>query len=195
MGRDVFFITTPIYYANDVPHIGHAYTEVASDFIARYRRLRGDDVRFLTGTDEHGLKVARAAEENGVTPREWADSLEPRWREVWQRLDISYDDYIRTTEPRHYEAVAKILQAVHDNGRDDIYKGTYEGLYCVACEAYYTEDDLIEGNCPIHGRPVEQMREENYFFRLSAYEDRLLEHYTANPSAIEPEQRRNEVLA
>jgi methionyl-tRNA synthetase len=195
MGRDVFFITTPIYYANDVPHIGHAYTEVASDFIARYRRLRGDDVFYLTGTDEHGLKVARAAEENGVSPRSWTDSLEPRWREVWERLDISYDDYIRTTEPRHHEAVAKILRAVHDNGRDDIYKGTYEGLYCVSCEAYYLESDLIEGNCPIHGRPVEQMREENYFFRLSAYRDRLLEHYAATPGAIEPEQRRNEVLS
>ena len=135
----------------------------------------------LTGTDEHGLKVARAAEENGVTAKAWTDSLEPRWREVWERLDISYDDYIRTTEPRHYASVEKILRAVHDNGRDDIYKGTYEGLYCVSCEAYYVEDDLIEGNCPIHGRPVEQMREENYFFRLSAYADRLLEHYAANP--------------
>ena len=195
MGRDVFFITTPIYYANDVPHIGHAYTEVASDFIARYRRLRGDDVFYLTGTDEHGLKVARAAEEKGVTPREWTDSLEPRWREVWQRLDISYDDYIRTTEPRHYDSVTKILRAVYDNGRDDIYKGTYEGLYCVACEAYYLESDLIEGSCPIHGRPVEQMREENYFFRLSAYRDRLLEHYAAHPSAIEPDVRRNEVVS
>ena len=195
MGRDVFFITTPIYYANDVPHIGHAYTEVASDFIARFRRRRGDDVFFLTGTDEHGLKVSRAAEANGVTPREWTDSLEPRWREVWDRLDIGYDDYIRTTEPRHYESVAKILQAVYDNGRDDIYAGTYEGLYCVACEAYYTEDELVDGRCPIHDRFVEQMREENYFFRLSAYTDRLLEHYAADPSAIEPEQRRNEVLA
>jgi methionyl-tRNA synthetase len=195
MGRHVFVITTPIYYANDVPHIGHAYTEVASDFIARYRRLRGDDVFYLTGTDEHGLKVARAAEENGVSPSEWTDSLEPRWREVWQQLDISYDDYIRTTERRHHESVAKILQAVYDNGRDDIYKGTYEGLYCVPCEAYYLETDLIEGNCPIHGRAVEQMREENYFFRLSAYRDRLLEHYAEHPSAIEPDVRRNEVLS
>jgi methionyl-tRNA synthetase len=117
MGRDTFFITTPIYYANDVPHIGHAYTEVASDFIARYHRLRGDDVFFLTGTDEHGLKVARAAEGKGVSPKAWTDSLEPRWREVWDRLDIDYDDYIRTTEPRHHEAVAKILRAVHDNGK------------------------------------------------------------------------------
>ncbi|MDH5313237.1 MAG: class I tRNA ligase family protein, partial [Actinomycetota bacterium] len=195
MGRGVFFITTPIYYANDVPHIGHAYTEVGSDFVARYRRLRGDDVLYLTGTDEHGLKVARAAAENGVTPKEWTDSLESRYRAVWERLDISYDDYIRTTEPRHHASVAKILRAVHDNGRDDIYEGTYEGLYCVSCEAYYTEDDLIEGNCPIHGRPVEQMREQNYFFRLSAYRDRLLDHYAANPTAIEPEQRRNEVIS
>ncbi|MDH5225088.1 MAG: methionine--tRNA ligase, partial [Actinomycetota bacterium] len=118
-----------------------------------------------------------------------------RYRAVWERLDISYDDYIRTTEPRHHASVAKILRAVHDNGRDDIYEGTYEGLYCVSCEAYYTEDDLIEGNCPIHGRPVEQMREQNYFFRLSAYRDRLLDHYAANPTAIEPEQRRNEVIS
>jgi methionyl-tRNA synthetase len=135
MGRDVFYITTPIYYANDVPHIGTAYTSVAADFIARYHRLRGDRVFHLTGTDEHGLKVQRAAEANGVSPQAWVDALEPKWREVWASLDIAYDDYIRTTEPRHQAAVAKILQAVHDNGREDIYLGHYEGLYCVTCEA------------------------------------------------------------
>jgi methionyl-tRNA synthetase len=196
MGRDVFYITTPIYYANDVPHIGHAYNAVNTDFIARYHRLRGERVFHLTGTDEHGLKVQRAAEANGVSAKEWVDSLEPRWREVWARLDIAYDDYIRTTEPRHYDAVAKILQAVRDNGRDDIYLGHYEGLYCVACEAYYVEADLLEGAlCPVHERPVESFREDNYFFRLSAYADRLLAHYEAHPDAVQPETRRNEVLA
>ena len=195
MGRDVFYITTPIYYPNDVPHIGHAYNAVATDFIARFHRLRGDDVFHLTGTDEHGLKLQRAAEEQGRTAQQWVDEMEPRWREVWARLDIAYDDYIRTTEARHTAAVVKLLQAVHDNGRDDIYLGTYEGLYCVSCELYYTEDELIDGLCPIHERPVERMTEENYFFRLSAYADRLLEHYERTPSAVEPETRRNEVLS
>jgi methionyl-tRNA synthetase len=196
MGRDVFYITTPIYYPNDVPHIGHAYNAVATDFIARYHRLRGERVFHLTGTDEHGLKLQRAAEAAGKDPQGWVDEMEPRWKEVWARLEIANDDYIRTTEPRHEAAVVKLLQAVHDNGRDDIYLGTYEGLYCVSCEAYYTEADLLEGErCPIHERPVEHVTEENYFFRLSAYRDRLLEHYAANPSAVEPESRRNEVLS
>ncbi len=195
MGRDVFYITTPIYYPNDVPHIGHAYTSVAADFIARYHRLRGDDVFHLTGTDEHGLKLQRAAEAAGTEPRAWVDEMAPRWKEVWARLDIANDDYIRTTEPRHVAAVTKLLQAVHDNGREDIYLGTYEGLYCVSCELYYTEDELVDGRCPIHDRPVERMVEENYFFRLSAYTDRLLEHYESTPSAVAPEARRNEVLS
>src|SRR5215831_6768416 len=195
MGRDVFYITTPIYYANDVPHIGHAYNAVGTDFIARYHRLRGEEVFHLTGTDEHGLKVQRAAEANGVSAQRWVDELEPKWREVWDRLDIAYDDYIRTTEPRHQVAVVKLLQAVHDNGRDDIYLGTYEGLYCVSCELFYSEDDLVDGKCPIHDRPVESYREDNYFFRLSAYADRLLEHYERRPEAVEPETRRNEVLS
>ncbi len=195
MGRDVFYITTPIYYPNDVPHLGHAYTSVAADFIARYHRLRGDEVFHLTGTDEHGLKLQRAAEAAGMTPEDWVDSMEPRWREVWARLDIAYDDYIRTTEPRHEAAVAELLNAVRDNGRDDIYLGTYEGLYCVSCELYYTEDELVEGMCPVHERPVEHMREENYFFRLSAYADRLLERYESHPEAVRPDVRRNEVLS
>jgi methionyl-tRNA synthetase len=195
MGRDVFYITTPIYYPNDVPHIGHAYDAVAVDFIARYHRLRGERVFHLTGTDEHGLKLQRAAEAAGMTPQEWVDEMEPKWREVWARLDIAYDDYIRTTEPRHVAAVKELLQAVRDNGRDDIYLGTYEGWYCVACEAYYTEGDLVDGRCPVHDRPAERLREENYFFRLSAYADRLLEHYAAHPEAVQPEARRNEVLS
>lgn len=195
MGRDVFYITTPIYYPNDVPHIGHAYNAVAVDFIARYHRLRGERVFHLTGTDEHGLKLQRAAEAAGMSPQRWVDEMEPKWREVWARLEIAYDDYIRTTEPRHERAVQELLRAVYGNGRDDIYLGTYEGWYCVACEAYYTEGDLVDGCCPIHGRPVERLREENYFFRLSAYADRLLEHYAEHPEAVAPETRRNEVLS
>jgi methionyl-tRNA synthetase len=195
MGSDIFYITTPIYYPNDVPHIGHAYTTVAADAIARYHRQRGEQVAFVTGTDEHGQKLQRAAQDAGMEPQAWVDRMEPRWREVWDRLDISYDDYIRTTEPRHRSVVEKILTAVYENGRDDIYLGTYEGLYCVSCEAYYTEDELVEGRCPIHGRPVELVSEENYFFRLSAYADRLLQHYELHPEACEPEVRRNEVLS
>ncbi|MGH2674999.1 MAG: methionine--tRNA ligase [Actinomycetota bacterium] len=195
MPKDIFYVTTPIYYPNDVPHIGHAYTTVATDFVARFHRLRGEEVFFLTGTDEHGKKVPQSARDQGLDPQAFVDQMEPRWREVWERLDISYDDYIRTTEPRHEAAVARLLQAVHDNGREDIYLGTYEGLYCVSCEAYYTEDELVDGMCPIHHTPVEAMAEENYFFRLSAYQDRLLQHYEANPGAVEPEVRRNEVLS
>jgi methionyl-tRNA synthetase len=193
--KDTFYVTTPIYYPNDVPHIGHAYTTVATDFVSRYHRLRGERVFFLTGTDEHGKKVPQAARDQGLDPQSFVDQMEPRWREVWDRLDISFDDYIRTTEPRHEAAVTRLLQAVHDNGRDDIYLGRYEGLYCVSCEAYYTEDELVEGKCPIHRTPVEAMSEENYFFRLSAYADRLLEHYQERPEALEPESRRNEVLS
>ncbi len=195
MGRDVFYITTPIYYPNDVPHIGHAYNAVATDFVARYHRIRGERVFHLTGTDEHGLKLQRAAEAAGMDPQRWVDEMEPRWREVWTRLEISNDDYIRTTEPRHERAVQRLLQDVYENGQQDIYVGHYEGLYCVSCEAYYTEDELVDGMCPIHGRPVELMREENYFFRLSAYADRLLEHYERHPQAVQPETRRNEVLS
>lgn len=187
-----FYVTTPIYYVNDVPHIGHAYTTVAADVLARYRRLCGDDVRFLTGTDEHGLKQQQAAERHGVTPQAWVDSMSAHFRDAWQQLDISYDDFIRTTEPRHRDAVQKFLQVVYDSG--DIELDTYEGLYCVACEAYYTADELVAGNCSIHGTPVERFSEENYFFRLSRYEDRLVEHYASHPDAVLPETRRNEVL-
>jgi methionyl-tRNA synthetase len=195
MGSEIFYVTTPIYYPNDVPHIGHAYTTIATDFVARHHRQRGENVFFLTGTDEHGQNMQRYAREAGMEPQAWVDLMEPKWREVWERLDISYDDYIRTTEPRHAAGVRKILTAVYENGRDDIYLGTYEGLYCVSCEAYYSEDELIDGKCPIHERPVERMSEQNYFFRLSAYTDRLLDHYEAHPEACEPEIRRNEVLA
>jgi methionyl-tRNA synthetase len=189
---DPFFLTTPIYYVNDVPHIGHAYTTVVADVLARWRRLWGDDVVFLTGTDEHGLKVARAAEERGLSPLEWADQTSERFRDTWKLLDITNTDFIRTTEPRHKVGVEQFLQRVYDNG--DIELDTYEGLYCVACELYYTEADLVDGNCPIHGIPVDRVSEENYFFRLSRYQDRLLEHYTKHPEAIEPAGKRSEVL-
>ncbi|HET6770480.1 MAG TPA: class I tRNA ligase family protein, partial [Actinomycetota bacterium] len=180
--KDTFYITTPIYYVNDVPHIGHAYTTVAADFVARYHRLRGEKVFFLTGTDEHGQKVARAAEERGVPPQAWADEIVPRWREVWEVLDISNDDFIRTTEERHVKPVQKLVQQLYD--QDDVYLGTYEGLYCVACEQFYLEDELIDGKCPVHGTPVDRVEEENYFFRLSAYRDKLLAHYEAHPEFV-----------
>jgi len=188
-----FYVTTPIYYVNDAPHIGHAYTTVAADVLARWRRLWGDDVVFLTGTDEHGLKVQRAAEERGVSPQEWADRTSERFREAWAALDITNTDFIRTTEPRHYEAVAQFLQRVYDNGYIEL--DTYEGLYCVHCEAYYAEDELINGgNCPIHDKPVDHVTEENYFFRLSRFTDVLLEYYETHPEAVQPDSRRNEVL-
>ena len=187
-----FYVTTPIYYVNDVPHIGHAYTTVAGDVLTRWRRLWGDEVFYLTGTDEHGLKVQRAAEARGISPKELVEETARHFRETWDALDIAYDDFIRTTEPRHYEAVQQFLQRIYDAG--DIELGTYEGLYCVSCEAYYSEDELVEGNCPIHMRPVEHVTEENYFFKLSRYQDRLLEYYTEHPEAVRPESRLNEVL-
>jgi len=187
-----FYVTTPIYYVNDAPHIGHAYTTVTADALARWHRLVGDEVMFLTGTDEHGLKVKRSAEANGLTPEEQADRYSARFRATWQLLDISNDDFIRTTEPRHHKAVQALMQAAYDNGW--ITPGIYEGLYCVACEAYYTEDELINGRCPVHDRPVELFREENYFFRLSAFADRLGEWYAAEPGAVTPESKRNEAL-
>jgi methionyl-tRNA synthetase len=188
-----FFVTTPIYYVNDAPHIGTAYTTVTADALARWHRLLGDDVFFLTGTDEHGLKVVRAAEANGLTPLEQADRTSARFQETWKLLDITNDDFIRTTEERHYHATQALMQAAYDNGWIDL--GTYEGWYCVGCEAYYTDEDLGEGRtCPIHGTPVEWLKEDNYFFRLSAFQDRLLDWYEANPTAVAPETKRNEAL-
>ena len=187
-----FYITTPIYYVNDAPHIGHAYTTINADAFARWHRLLGDDTMFLTGTDEHGLKIQRTAEDNGITPLEQADSTSVRFREAWDLLDISNDDFIRTTEQRHHVAVQTLMQKAYDNGY--IYSDTYEGLYCVGCEAYYTEEDLDDGNCRIHNRPAEQMVEENYFFKLSAFADQLLEHYERNTDQVRPDGYRQEVL-
>ncbi|HUQ39522.1 MAG TPA: methionine--tRNA ligase [Acidimicrobiales bacterium] len=187
------YVTTPIYYVNDVPHLGHAYCTVNCDAYCRWQRLLGNDVFFLTGTDEHGLKVNRAADEAGVTPQEHADATSARFQEAWKLLDIANDDFIRTTEPRHHAAVQKMLQTIYDNG--DIELGTYEGLYCVSCEAYYEESELVNGtDCPVHDRPAEHFREDNYFFKLSRYTDRLLEWYEANPELIQPASKRNEAL-
>jgi len=194
MSRESFFLTTPIYYVNAVPHLGTAYTTIAADALARYRRMRGDDVFFLTGLDEHGQKVEQAAEENGVTPQEWADRMAALFLETWRMLDISYDDFVRTTEPRHERGVQEFLRVLWDRG--DIYKGLYEGWYCVPCETYHIEEQLGEGHsCPSCGREVEFVREDNYFFKLSAYQDELLAYYEANPGFIQPETRRNEVLS
>ena len=189
-----YYITTPIYYVNDAPHVGHAYATVNADALARWHRLIGDDVFFLTGTDEHGEKVARAAEEHGLGPQEWTDQLAPRFAAAWAELGISNDDFIRTTEPRHTLAVQEFLGKIYQNGW--IVKGTYRGLYCVSCEQYYTEDELVNGEfCPVHLTPVELLEEENYFFRLSAFEDRLIEWYEKSPDAVIPEAKRNEALS
>ncbi len=188
-----FSLTTPIYYVNARPHLGHAYTTIVGDALARWHRLLGDDVHFLTGTDEHGLKIQQAAEAAGLSPQAFADSIAPQFVEAWDRLDITYDDFIRTTEERHKVAVRALLQACYDAG--DIELGLYAGLYCVACEEYYTEDELLPGGlCPIHKTVVEHFEEENYFFRLSRFGDRLLAFYEAHPEAIVPAHRRNEVL-
>ncbi len=187
-----FYATTPIYYVNDVPHVGHAYATITTDAVSRWHRLLGDDVHFLTGTDEHGLKIQRAAEEAGIEPIEHATKTSARFQQTWELLNISNDDFIRTTEDRHRQAVQKLLQKAYDNGY--IYEATFEGPYCVPCEAYYTDDDLVEGNCPIHKRPVEHMVEDNYFFKLSAFEDQLTEWLEGDDPSISPTGYRNEAL-
>lgn len=192
MSHDTFYVTTPIYYVNDVPHLGHAYTTVAADMICRFRRMQGRKVHFLTGTDEHGEKILRTAEAKGMSPKEWTDSIVPRWTEVWKALDISNDDFIRTTEERHEGPVQEFVQALYDKG--DIYLGTYKGLYCVGCEAFKVEDELVDGKCPLHGTEPDVVEEDNYFFRLSNYAARLIELYAQDERAVMPESRRNEVL-
>ena len=186
-----YYLTTPIYYVNAEPHLGHAYTTIVADALARWHRLLGDEVHFLTGTDEHGLKIQQAAEAAGTTPQEFVDRIAPLFMAAWERLDISHDDFIRTTEERHKRGVAALLQKCWEAG--DIELDTYRGLYCVACEAYYVEDDLDGGLCPIHKRPVEQVEEENWFFRLSRFEQRLLDWYASHPGAVVPDFRLNEV--
>jgi methionyl-tRNA synthetase len=185
-----FYITTPIYYVNALPHVGTAYTTIAADALARYHRLRGHDARFVTGTDEHGQKIERVARERGATPLEHATEVAERFKQMWPRLNIAPDDFIRTTEPRHAARVADLWRRIRDRG--DIYLGEYEGWYCVADEAFYTEKELKDGLSPT-GRPVERVRESSYFFRLSRYTDVLLDFYERHPEFVQPEGRYNEV--
>ena len=188
-----FYVTTPIYYVNDLPHIGHIFTTVVADTLARYRRMAGDDVRFLTGTDEHGQKIDRAAKKEGVRPIELADRVVARYHELWRLFDVSHDDFIRTTQERHERAVPAILARMEAAG--DIYLARHEGWYCNGCETFYTEKELVQpGNlCPDHGTPTEWKAEENLFFRLSRYEQPLLELYERHPEFVRPESRLNEI--
>lgn len=190
-----FYLTTPIYYVNDAPHIGTAYTTVAGDVLTRWHRQRGESVWFLTGTDEHGQKVLSAAESNGIAPQEWCDKLvTDSWIPVWKSLNIANDDFIRTTEPRHMERVQRFLSGLKDQGH--IYSGKYEGPYCIGCEEFKLPGDLLEGSlCPTHSKPCEILSEENWFFKLSAFVPQLIEHYEKNPEACEPASARNEVLS
>ncbi len=194
MDRSKFYITTPIYYVNDKPHIGHAYTTILADVLSRYHRLVGTPTHFLTGTDEHGQKVQQAAEKRGVNPQTHVDETVVRFQELWEQLEITNDDFIRTTEPRHKQVVQKILQDLYD--RDEIYRADYDGWYCVTCERFFTEKDLNDGKCPEAGcgRAVDRITETNYFFRMSKYQDWLIKHIEENPSFIQPDFRRNETL-
>jgi len=191
-----FYGTTPIFYVNDAPHVGHAYTALNVDAVTRWHRLLGDDVFFLTGTDEHGLKVQRSAEEAGRSAQEHADIYSERFSEAFAQLNLANDDFIRTTEPRHHQAVQTLLQRAYDNGY--VYESTYEGWYCVGCEAYYTEEELADDGdgkvCPVHRRPVEHMSEDNYFFKLSAFQEPLEQWFNDVPDNITPAQYRNEAL-
>jgi len=198
---DSFFIATPIFYVNDVPHIGHAYTEVAADVLARWHRQRGDDTWLLTGTDEHGQKILRTATSHDVTPQAWADKLVTEsWKPLLETVDISNDDFIRTTDERHEKGVQRFLQKLHDDGY--IYQGEFEGFYCVGCEEYKQPGDLVDGTgafegeqvCAIHSKPVELLKESNYFFRMSDFEQRLLDLYESQPDFVQPENVRNEIV-
>ena len=187
-----YYVTTPIYYLNGDPHIGHTYTTVAADVMARYKKARGYDVKFLTGSDEHGQKVEQAAMAAGLSPQEFVDGLAAMFKDIWNLMDCDYDYYQRTTDPAHTAIVKKIFKKLYDQG--DIYKGSYEGLYCTPCEAFFTSRQLQSGNCPDCGRPVENISEEAYFFRMSKYQDALTKHYNDNPEFLLPQSRRNEML-
>ncbi|KQV24006.1 MULTISPECIES: methionine--tRNA ligase [unclassified Kitasatospora] len=197
--NSAYYVSTPIYYVNDRPHLGHAYTTVAGDVLTRWHRQRGEKVWYLTGTDEHGQKIMRTADTHGVTPQQWCDKLvEEEWKPLWQHLNVANDDFIRTTQQRHTDRVQEFVQGLFDKG--EIYKGGYEGPYCVGCEEYKIPGELLPGAtadeklCPVHKKPVEWLEEENYFFRLSAYGPKLLEFYAQNPDFIAPASARNEVL-
>ncbi len=192
MTKKPYYITTPIYYPSTKLHIGNTYTTVAADALARFKRLNGYDVMFLTGTDEHGQKIQRIAEEKGITPKEHVDEIVAGIKELWSMMDISYDKFIRTTDDYHKATVQKIFKQLYDQG--DIYISSYEGLYCTPCESFWTETQLVNGNCPDCGRPVEKSKEEAYFFRMSKYADRLMEYIEAHPEFIQPESRKNEMV-
>ncbi|MBU5489001.1 methionine--tRNA ligase [Clostridium sp. MSJ-8] len=192
MCKKTFYITTPIYYPSTKLHIGNTYTTVAADAIARFKRLTGYDVMFLTGTDEHGQKIQRIAEEKGITPKEHVDEVVAGIKELWKMMNISYDKYIRTTDDYHVKAVQKIFKKLYDQG--DIYKSSYEGLYCTPCESFWTETQLVDGMCPDCGRPVEKSKEEAYFFKMSKYADKLIEYIESHPEFIQPESRKNEMI-
>lgn len=192
MDKKTFYITTPIYYPSDKLHIGNTYTTVAADALARFKRLTGYDVMFLTGTDEHGQKIQRIAEKNNVTPKEYVDKIVASIKELWKTMDISYDKFIRTTDDYHERAVQNIFKKLYDKG--DIYKGYYEGWYCTPCESFFTETQLVDGKCPDCGRDVEWTKEEAYFFKLSKYQDRLLKYIEEHPEFIQPESRKNEMI-
>ena len=181
--KGAFYVTTPIYYVNDVPHIGHAYTTVAADVISRYKRLDGFDVFFLTGTDEHGQKVEKAAQERNVDPKTHCDEMVKRFQSLWQRLNISNTDFIRTTEARHKTVVQKVLQDLYDRG--EIYQASYDGWYCVPCERFWTQKDLLEGTCPDCHRSVSEISESNYFFRMGKYQTWLIEHIEKDEGFID----------
>ena len=191
--KNTFYVTTPIYYVNDVPHIGHAYTTVAADFLARFSRLKGFDTFFLTGTDEHGQKVEKAAAAANQSAQEFVDRVGGQFRQLWGKLGISNDDFIRTTEDRHKKAVTALWKTVAEKG--DIYLGEYEDWYCTPCESFWTEKQLVDSKCPDCGRPVEKLKEPSYFFRLSKFGQPLLEHIEKNPGFIKPDYRRNEILS
>ena len=191
--KGTYYITTPIYYPSSNLHIGHTYCTVMADAMARFKRLSGYDVRFLTGTDEHGQKIQTLAETKGVSPQAYVDEVVDGIKKLWATMEISYDDFIRTTEPRHVERVQKIFMKMYENG--DIYKGEYQGLYCTPCESFWTESQLVNGCCPDCGRPVTPAREEAYFFKLSKYADKLLELFETNPEFLQPESRRNEMTS
>ena len=194
MSKENFYITTPIYYVNDVPHIGHAYTTIAADVLARWHKSGGENTWFLTGTDEHGQKIQTVAEKRGITPKELCDEVVLNFQRLWGVLNISNDDFIRTTEPRHEKVVQEIFRRLMANG--DIYKGEYEGWYCVPCETYVPEAQMGEGNtCPDCHRPLTKMTEETYFFKLSKYAEPLLKYYEENPEAIMPRSRYNEIIS
>ena len=192
MCKKPYYITTPIYYPSTNLHIGNTYTTVAADAIARFKRLTGHEVMFLTGTDEHGQKIERIANEKGITPKEHVDEIVAGIKDLWKMMDISYDKFIRTTDDYHVEAVQKIFKKLYDQG--DIYKDSYEGLYCTPCESFWTETQLVNGNCPDCGRPVEKAKEEAYFFKMSKYADRLIQYIEEHPDFIQPESRKNEIL-